>query len=120
MYATTKLAAPYLVIWRTLAREPGTNQILVTVTVANGSPNPVAAVRITGGSLTVGAVTTTTRLPAALGTLAPGASQSVVLRFPASDVPPGASVLLRTPGAHRRHVQQFRPGAFTLQGPCQA
>ena len=67
--------------------------------------------RLSGGSLTVGAVTTntTTRLPAALGTLAPGAAQSVVLRFPASAGAAGTSVLLRTPGA-------YTGGTFTRSG----
>ena len=58
--------------------------------------------RITGGSLQAGAVTTntTTALPATLGTIAPGTAQSVVLRFPASAGAAGTSVLLRTPGAY--------------------
>jgi hypothetical protein len=96
----TRLVVPTavnLIVRSSLARDAPTGQIVATVTVMNEGSAPAANVRFTSAIL--GSTATATTLPV-LGSIAPGASAVVELRFPAGAASPGAPSLLRIAGSY--------------------
>jgi hypothetical protein len=81
----------------TVAWDPGTNEVVVTLTLKNQGGGYAHEVTLTRTSLGSAEATTPT-LPHGVGTLAPGASAVVVLRFPASVA--AGSNLLRIAGSY--------------------
>ena len=77
---------------QTLARDPVTNEIIATITVTNSGGTPATNVQLT--SVRLGSIATTSPLPV-LGTIAPGGSATVLVRFPAGAAAPGAATVLR-------------------------
>jgi hypothetical protein len=75
-----------------LARDPVTNEIMSTITVANNGGTPATSVQLT--SVRLGSIATTSPLPV-LGTIAPGGSVAAVVRFPAGTAAPGTANVLR-------------------------
>jgi hypothetical protein len=87
-----------LVVTRTLARDVNTNEVVVTVTVANTGGSAATAVQLT--SAKIGTTNTTTPLPAAIPDIPGGGSSSIVLRFPGSVGAPGSAVVLAVSGTY--------------------
>jgi hypothetical protein len=81
-----------LSVAQSLARDPVTNDIVATVTVTNSGTAAAENVALT--SVTLGSATPSTPLPA-LGTIAAGASATVVVRFPGSAAATGTLDVLR-------------------------
>ena len=86
-----------LVTTATLARDAGTGEVVATVTVTNDGTAAAINARLTlatlGGATGAG-------LPQSLGTIAPGASATATVRFPASTGAAGSRNLLRVEGVY--------------------
>ncbi|HYP06440.1 MAG TPA: hypothetical protein VER03_09380 [Bryobacteraceae bacterium] len=87
-----------LIVTQQTTRDTATGQYVSTVTVRNDGTAPAPNVRLTSAQLG-SAATITSPLPN-LGTMAPGASASAVIRFAASAGAPGGSTVLRVNGAY--------------------
>jgi hypothetical protein len=87
-----------LVLTDTLARDPSTGNLLVTVNLANTGGSAATGVEVT--SATIGATSPLTTLPAALADVPAGGSSSVVLTFPASVGSSGARAVLSVKGTY--------------------
>ena len=79
-----------------LSRDAGTNEVIVTLKVANSGGTTAAAVQLTG--VGVGAVSTTTALPISLGSIVAGGQAGATVRLPASVGPTGTRVVLSVAG----------------------
>ena len=92
-----------LTITRTLARVSGVVRATYTITNPAGSGVTFSNVRVTGGSVVVGGITTqtnTTPLPIVIGSLTPGASAQAVLSFPGTVGVAGAAAVITMDGTH--------------------
>jgi hypothetical protein len=89
-------AAANLVSTSVLTRDPVTQEIIVTITVANAGGTTASAVQLNG--VNIGATLTTTSLPIALGTIAPNGQAATAVRLPASAGSPGARAVIGISG----------------------
>lgn len=89
-------AAVGLIVRASLARDPSTNEIIAAVTVTNEGSAAAANTRLTSGIL--GTSATKSALDT-LGTIAPGGSVTLQLRF-APDAAPAGAALLRIAGTY--------------------
>jgi hypothetical protein len=87
-----------LVLTRMLARDSNTNQVVVTLTIANTAGS--AATRVQATSAKIGATATTTPLPQSVPDIPGGGSRSTTLRFPGSVGNPGAAAILSISGTY--------------------
>ncbi len=87
-----------LISTSTLAREVGTNNVVVTMRIANTGGSPATSVRVNAAR--IGTTAATTAMPAAVSNVAAGGSSAVTLVFPASVGAPGARVVLTVSGTY--------------------
>jgi hypothetical protein len=87
-----------LILTQTLVRDTNTNEVVVTLTVANTGGTAATALQLT--SAKIGTTSTTTPLPAAMADVPPGGSSSIVLRFPGTVGAPGTRPVLATTGTY--------------------
>lgn len=92
-----------LISTSTLARQPGTNNVLVTMTIANTGGSPATGVQV--NTARIGSTAATTSLPLTVSTIPAGGSSVVTLAFPSSVGAPGARAVLSISGA-------FSSGSF--------
>ncbi len=88
--------ATALSVRHVLSRDAAANQLVATLTIANTGTSTAVNVRLTGAVLGSPA---SSALPT-LGSIPPGGSTSVVVRFPGSAGAPGAATLLRVDGSY--------------------
>jgi hypothetical protein len=81
-----------LTMTQTMVRDAGTNDVVVTLTLANAGTAPAASVQL--NSAKIGTTSTTTPLPTAMPDVPGGGSSSIVLRFPGSVGAAGTRVVL--------------------------
>jgi hypothetical protein len=86
-----------LVVTTVLSRDPGTQNVLVSVTVANAGGAAAANVQIS--SATIAGISPTTSLPAALGTVAAGGQATAVFTFPSTVGTSGSRAVLSIAGS---------------------
>ena len=91
-------SAATLVMPQTAARDTNTNEVVVTITVANSGGAPATAVRVT--SAKIGLISTTTVLPASMPDIPAGGSSTTVVRFPGPVGPADARVVLAVIGTY--------------------
>lgn len=94
---TIPILSPIIRVSSTLARDPETNEVLVTLTLTNVGGGYAHNVRLIGATLAAVAPTAP-GFPLSLGTLAPTESISALLRFPANIA--SGSAILRTKGGY--------------------
>jgi predicted extracellular nuclease len=87
---------PRLITRASLSRDTATGDIIAELVISNEGPVEAANVSVTRARL--GSVTTSTALPQPAGTLAPGNSATITLRFPGAAGPPGARAVLSLGG----------------------
>ena len=87
-----------LIMTQTLARDGGTNEVVVTLTLANTGGLPATGVQVT--SAKIGTTSSTTAIPAAVADVPAGGSSSVVLRFPGSVGAAGTRPVLAITGVY--------------------
>ncbi|MBL8209580.1 MAG: hypothetical protein JNK87_02655 [Bryobacterales bacterium] len=88
-----------LVSTNTLARAPGTNEVVLTTTIANTGGS--AATTVLLNSARIGTTAATTPLPVVVaGSIPAGGAAVVTLRFPAAVGVAGARVVLTMSGTH--------------------
>jgi len=85
-----------LISTSTLARESGTNNVIVTIRIANTGGSPATAVLV--NTARIGATSALTSLPASVSNIPAGGSSVVTLAFPASVGAKGARPVLSVSG----------------------
>jgi CSLREA domain-containing protein len=95
---TPALAPAALVLTQTMARDPNTNNVIVTLTIANTGGSPATGVQVT--SAAIGSTATLTSLPLAVPNVPGGGSSSVTLTFPASVGTSGARAVFTVNGSY--------------------
>ena len=95
---TQALAPAALVLTQTLSRDPNTNNVIVTLTIANTGGSPATGVQVT--SAAIGSTATLTSLPLAVPNVPGGGSSSVTLTFPASVGTSGARAVFTVNGSY--------------------
>ncbi len=100
-------AAPaQITVTNTVSRDAGTQDIVVTIGLANTGGTAADNVQLTNAK--IGSTVTTcvvssgvcTSLPVAVGTIAPGGTVPVTIRFPSSVGSPGATAVLAVAGTY--------------------
>jgi hypothetical protein len=91
-------ALPQLAVTRTLSRDPGTNDIVVNVTIANSGGSTATNVQLTAAR--IGVTASTTALPLSFGAIAAGGSAQQTARFPGASGSPGANTTLTLGGTY--------------------
>ena len=86
-----------IVITKTLARDPDTNQVVVNLNVSNAGGTAAQNVQLTIGKINT---TSGTPLPQSLGIIPAGGSITAILRFPGSVGNAGATAALIIGGTY--------------------
>ncbi len=86
-----------LISTSTLARQSGTNNVLVTVTIANTGGSPATGVQV--ASARIGSLSALTTLPLSVASIPAGGSSVVTLSFPSAVGSAGARAVLTLNGS---------------------
>ena len=95
---TAAIGPATLVLSDTLTRDSGTNNVIVTLTIANTGGSPATNVQVT--SANIGSTVTLTPLPLPVPDVPAGGSSTLVLTFPASVGTTGSRAVLSINGSY--------------------